>query len=261
MRVIQKIGEWLDERLQLAATLRETAEHPVPRETASWFYVFGNAALVVFMMQIITGILLAIIYVPSAGEAWNSLQMLNHSIALGWYIRALHGWGSNFMVAIVLIHMVQVFLFGFQISSRAHVDRRHLSSSDDLGNGVFWTSSSFRSGCVLGDWDRGVDREPRSDCGSVGCLPSSGRANHSARDTFALLCAARLCDSRDADCLYRPAPSDGAEARHQRMAYARAHCSEIHLYQGISRTRKKKTASPSFPALSIRIFSSLGGFS
>jgi ubiquinol-cytochrome c reductase cytochrome b subunit len=84
----------------------------VPRETASWFYVFGSAALVVFMLQIITGILLAMIYVPSAGEAWNSLQTLNHSIALGWYIRALHGWGSNFMVAIVLIHMVQVFLFG-----------------------------------------------------------------------------------------------------------------------------------------------------
>src|SRR5262249_56539971 len=33
-------------------------------------------------------------------------------IAFGWYIRALHGWGSNFMVAIVLLHMVQVFLFG-----------------------------------------------------------------------------------------------------------------------------------------------------
>jgi ubiquinol-cytochrome c reductase cytochrome b subunit len=112
MRLTQQIGEWLDERLQIAATLRETAEHPVPRETASWFYVFGSGALVVFMMQIITGILLAMIYVPSAGEAWNSLQTLNHSIALGWYIRALHGWGSNFMVAIVLIHMVQVFLFG-----------------------------------------------------------------------------------------------------------------------------------------------------
>ena len=49
---------------------------------------------------------------PSAGEAWNSLQALNHDVALGWFIRALHGWGSNFMVAIVLIHMVQVFLFG-----------------------------------------------------------------------------------------------------------------------------------------------------
>ncbi len=49
---------------------------------------------------------------PRARRAWNSLQILNHQVALGWFIRALHGWGSNFMVAIVLIHMVQVFLFG-----------------------------------------------------------------------------------------------------------------------------------------------------
>jgi ubiquinol-cytochrome c reductase cytochrome b subunit len=52
------------------------------------------------------------VYVPSADEAWNSLQALNHQVAFGWFVRALHGWGSNFMVAIVLIHMAQVFLFG-----------------------------------------------------------------------------------------------------------------------------------------------------
>jgi ubiquinol-cytochrome c reductase cytochrome b subunit len=112
MRLIQKIGDWFDLRLQLSTPIRETVQHPVPRETASWFYVFGSAALTVFMLQIVTGILLALIYVPSAGEAWNSLQTLNHGVSLGWFIRALHGWGSNFMVAIVLIHMVQVFLFG-----------------------------------------------------------------------------------------------------------------------------------------------------
>lgn len=112
MRVIESISDWLDARLQLGASIRETAEHRVPRETASWFYVFGSAALVVFMLQIFTGILLALVYVPSAGEAWNSLQSLNHNVALGWFLRALHGWGSDFMVAIVLIHMAQVFLFG-----------------------------------------------------------------------------------------------------------------------------------------------------
>src|SRR5271170_2542569 len=112
MRLIQKLGAWFDLRLQLGAEIRETAEHRVPRETASWFYVFGSAALTCFMLQIVTGILLALIYVPSAGEAWSSLQILNHGISLGWFIRGLHGWGSNFMVAIVLIHMVQVFLFG-----------------------------------------------------------------------------------------------------------------------------------------------------
>jgi ubiquinol-cytochrome c reductase cytochrome b subunit len=112
MRLIKKIGEWFDHRLQLAAPIREAAEHPVPRNTASWFYVFGSAALTVFILQLVTGILLALIYVPSAGEAWSSLQALNHQVMLGWFIRAMHGWGSNFMVAIVLIHMAQVFLFG-----------------------------------------------------------------------------------------------------------------------------------------------------
>src|SRR5579862_9764819 len=112
MRLIRTVGNWLDARLQLGSPIRQTMEHPIPRETASWAYVFGSAALTIFAFQIVTGILLALIYVPSAGEAWNSLQILNHQVTLGWFIRALHGWGSNFMLAIVLIHMAQVFLFG-----------------------------------------------------------------------------------------------------------------------------------------------------
>src|SRR5881397_890721 len=112
MRLISNIGRWFDHRLQLAAPIRQAAEHPIPRKSSSWFYVFGSAALTVFLLQLATGVLLALIYVPSAAEAWNSLQALNHEVTLGWFIRALHGWGSNFMVAIVLIHMAQVFLFG-----------------------------------------------------------------------------------------------------------------------------------------------------
>ena len=112
MRLIENVSDWLDQRLQLGTSIRATMAHPVPRETASWFYVFGSAALTVFVLQIVTGILLALVYVPSAGEAWSSLQILNHDVSLGWFIRAVHGWGSNFMIAIVLIHMVQVFLFG-----------------------------------------------------------------------------------------------------------------------------------------------------
>ena len=112
MRLIKSVGAWLDARLQLAAPIRETLEHRVPSNTASWAYVFGSAALTVFGLQLVTGILLALVYVPSAGEAWNSLQILNHQVTLGWFIRALHGWGSNFMLAIVLLHMAEVFLFG-----------------------------------------------------------------------------------------------------------------------------------------------------
>ena len=103
---------WIEHRLGLIEPLEKAAAHPTPASNASWLYVFGSTATVLLLMQVMTGILLALVYSPSANEAWGSLQVLNHNIALGWYLRALHGWGSDFMIAIVLIHMVQVFLFG-----------------------------------------------------------------------------------------------------------------------------------------------------
>ena len=104
--------DWLERRVQLEGPVKEAALHYVPRSTASWWYVFGSASLVLLMLQIVTGIMLALVYSPSAGEAWNILQYLNHDLPLGWFLRAMHGWGSNFMVAVVVIHMMQVFLFG-----------------------------------------------------------------------------------------------------------------------------------------------------
>jgi len=103
---------WLDLRLGLVRPLTDASTHPTPANSASWLYVFGSAATVLLILQVVTGILLALVYSPSANEAWNSLQTLNHSIPLGWYLRALHGWGSDFMIAIVLLHLLQVFLFG-----------------------------------------------------------------------------------------------------------------------------------------------------
>ena len=112
MRRITDIYHWFERRLQLEGPIKEAVLHPVPKSTASWWYVFGSAATTLLMLQIATGILLAFIYVPSGSEAWTSLNQLNHQLYLGWFLRAMHGWGSNFMVAVVLIHMAQVFMFG-----------------------------------------------------------------------------------------------------------------------------------------------------
>lgn len=112
MRILKKTYDWLEQRVQFEGPIKEAALHPVPSNTASWWYVFGSAAFTLLMLQVVTGILLAIVYVPSAGQAWSSLNVLNHQLELGWFLRAVHGWGSNFMVAVVLIHMAQVFLFG-----------------------------------------------------------------------------------------------------------------------------------------------------
>ncbi len=112
MNWLRKSAVWLDDRLHLTALYASTAGHEVPASAGSWFYVFGSATLLCFVIQVITGACLAFVYIPSTNEAYTSLQYLNHAQFWGWYLRAVHYWGSNFMVAIMTAHMIQVFLFG-----------------------------------------------------------------------------------------------------------------------------------------------------
>jgi len=110
--MLREASQWIDERLHVSELFASTAGHTVPASAGSWFYVFGSGTLLCFVLQIVTGICLAFVYVPSADEAYTSLEYLNYQQPLGWYLRALHYWGSNFMVGIMAIHMAQVFLFG-----------------------------------------------------------------------------------------------------------------------------------------------------
>ena len=110
--MLRKIALWVDERLRVSKLFDSTAGHTVPASSGSWFYVFGSGTLLCFVLQLVTGVCLAFVYVPSADEAYTSLEHLNYQQPLGWYLRALHYWGSNFLVSIMAIHMAQVFLFG-----------------------------------------------------------------------------------------------------------------------------------------------------
>jgi ubiquinol-cytochrome c reductase cytochrome b subunit len=110
--MLRKIALWIDDRLHVSKLYASTAGHRVPASAASWFYVFGSGTLLCFIIQIATGICLAFVYVPSANEAFASLEYLNYHQPLGWFLRAMHYWGSNFMVGIMILHMTQVFLFG-----------------------------------------------------------------------------------------------------------------------------------------------------
>ncbi len=110
--MLRKIARWIDDRLHVSSLYASTAGHHVPASAESWFYVFGSGTLLCFIIQIMTGICLAFVYVPSANEAYASLEYLNFHQPLGWFLRAMHDWGSNFMVGIMILHMTQVFLFG-----------------------------------------------------------------------------------------------------------------------------------------------------
>ena len=109
------IGAWFEARLGLRTSLGPMLTHPIPKTVAGpmgWWYVFGSASLTLFMIQIVTGIGLALVYVPAADQAYESLLFLNYEQPLGWFLRALHFYAGSGMVVLLLVHMTQVFLHG-----------------------------------------------------------------------------------------------------------------------------------------------------
>ncbi len=114
-RWLRAVGHWFDARLSVSATLLPMLKHPIPRGAAGpmgWWYIFGSASLTLLIVQILTGIGLALVYVPSADKAYESLLYLNYQQSLGWFLRALHYYAGSGMVVLVLAHMTQVFLHG-----------------------------------------------------------------------------------------------------------------------------------------------------
>jgi len=61
------VAMWFERRLHLVKVWKATAGHPIPKSSASWFYVFGSMTLLTFTIQILTGILLALVYIPLKG--------------------------------------------------------------------------------------------------------------------------------------------------------------------------------------------------
>jgi len=108
---LQGIISWLDLRLGLRSAVLPILTHPVPRGLG-WFYVFGSATLTMFVMQVVTGICLAVVYVPAANDAYSSLQYLNNEQPLGWLLRAVHYWSASGMVVMLMLHATRVFLMG-----------------------------------------------------------------------------------------------------------------------------------------------------
>jgi ubiquinol-cytochrome c reductase cytochrome b subunit len=114
-RWLTTAGNWFDARLRVRASLLPMLKHPIPQGAAGpmgWWYVFGSASMTLLLLQILTGIGLALVYVPTADKAYESLLYLDYDVTLGWFVRALHYYAGSGMVVLVLVHMTQVFLHG-----------------------------------------------------------------------------------------------------------------------------------------------------
>ncbi len=114
-RWLKAVGGWFDARLRMRESILPMLTHPIPARAAGpmgWWYVFGSASLTLLLIQILTGVGLALVYVPAPDSATSSLLALNYDVPLGWFLRALHYYAGSGMVVMVLAHMTQVFLQG-----------------------------------------------------------------------------------------------------------------------------------------------------
>jgi menaquinol-cytochrome c reductase cytochrome b subunit len=111
--------DWLEERSGLVGALRYFLFRKVPAET-NWFHTLGSATLTAFIVQAVTGVILAMYYKPSAeinpetGNpiAYDSIVSITNDVTLGWLVRGMHRWGASVFIILLFLHMGRVFLFG-----------------------------------------------------------------------------------------------------------------------------------------------------
>jgi quinol-cytochrome oxidoreductase complex cytochrome b subunit len=106
-----RILDYLNARMGITSRHRRVMDRPVPG-WINYFYCFGGVTFTLFIVQLLTGLLLSIHYIPSESEAYPSIQRLHQTVPLGGLLRSIHHWAANLMVVMVLLHMLRVFITG-----------------------------------------------------------------------------------------------------------------------------------------------------
>ena len=103
--------EWVEERSGLVGYTKWFLFRKVPHDL-SWAQTLGSASLTAFIVQAVTGVVLAMYYKPSPNEAYQSIQFITEELTLGWLVRGMHKWGASVFIILMFFHMARVFLFG-----------------------------------------------------------------------------------------------------------------------------------------------------
>ena len=103
--------DWLEERSGLVGGVKYFLFRKVPRDIG-WFHTLGSATLTAFIVQAITGVVLAMYYRPDPATAYQSIQYITNDVTLGWLVRGMHRWGASVFIILMFFHMARVFLFG-----------------------------------------------------------------------------------------------------------------------------------------------------
>jgi ubiquinol-cytochrome c reductase cytochrome b subunit len=108
---MKAIFDWVEERTGIGGLVSHFLNEDIPA-SSGWKHVLGSVAMFSFLIQVVTGILLALNYAPTVGEAYSSLKYILTELTGGPVIRSMHHWGASMMIIVVVLHMCQVFLWG-----------------------------------------------------------------------------------------------------------------------------------------------------
>jgi quinol-cytochrome oxidoreductase complex cytochrome b subunit len=103
--------DWMEERSGLVGYTKWFLFRNVPRDI-NWMQTLGAATLTAFIVQAVTGVILAMYYKPDPDKAYESIQMITNDLTLGWLVRGMHKWGASVFIILMFLHMGRTFLFG-----------------------------------------------------------------------------------------------------------------------------------------------------
>ncbi|TWT28323.1 menaquinol-cytochrome c reductase cytochrome b subunit [Planomicrobium sp. CPCC 101110] len=116
--MLNKLYDWVDERLDITPIWRDIADHEVPEHVnpahhfSAFVYCFGGLTFFITVIQILSGMFLTMYYVPDIENAWQSVYYLQNEVAFGEIVRGMHHWGSSLVVVMIFLHTLRVFFTG-----------------------------------------------------------------------------------------------------------------------------------------------------
>ena len=116
--MLNKVYDWIDERLDITPLWRDVADHEVPEHVnpahhfRAFVYCFGGLTFFVVVIQVLSGMFLSMYYVPDIERAWESVYYLQNQVAFGQIVRGMHHWGASIVIVMMFLHTLRVFFQG-----------------------------------------------------------------------------------------------------------------------------------------------------
>ncbi|MFK8017590.1 MAG: cytochrome bc complex cytochrome b subunit [Gammaproteobacteria bacterium] len=111
-RQVGNLGQWVDDRLNVSAFYKAHLSEYYAPKNFNFFYYFGSFALIVLVVQLVTGVFLTMNYKPSATEAFASVEYIMRDVRWGWLVRYMHSTGASFFFIVVYLHMFRGMMYG-----------------------------------------------------------------------------------------------------------------------------------------------------